>query len=244
MLHMQALCYYKQSCMLTPNDARTWNAVGTCLEKVGDIQRAKRAYWRAENVVDGDDVALVHLAHIYECEDDIQHALLCHQKLLVKHLLLLPSVASHVVESDAQNLTHQQVLHHLIYVWCLVHEYDPPASILTSVACGAATDGGAGTCVVRSIFDTTIDIYSIQLWEDDIALRSCIFLGTYFLQYSEYIHAEFFLTLASTSTLTFETKDEVGKMLQLVRCRLPPVPVSNFASACTTVDGASSSSSV
>lgn len=65
-MNYYSLYYYQRAAALKPYDARMWQALGNCYEKLGKIDEAIKSYKRSLKLSDMDPVILLRIALIYE----------------------------------------------------------------------------------------------------------------------------------------------------------------------------------
>eukprot|EP01017_Pseudomicrothorax_dubius_P025352 TRINITY_DN2732_c0_g1_i2.p1 TRINITY_DN2732_c0_g1~~TRINITY_DN2732_c0_g1_i2.p1 ORF type:complete len:160 (-),score=45.31 TRINITY_DN2732_c0_g1_i2:43-522(-) len=58
--------YFTRAGLARPKDARMWNAIGNCYEKMEKKLEAQKCYERAENCKDKEGIALHRLAKLYD----------------------------------------------------------------------------------------------------------------------------------------------------------------------------------
>ena len=60
-----ALYYFSRAVLSRPKDARMWNAMGSCYEKISKPSEAQKCYQRAESSRDREGIAMHQMGKLY-----------------------------------------------------------------------------------------------------------------------------------------------------------------------------------
>jgi anaphase-promoting complex subunit 8 len=76
-MYSYATHYYATAALAKPSDARMWNAMSNCYEKMDKNIEAKKCSERAERFKDKEGIALHKLAKLYITMDELERAATC-----------------------------------------------------------------------------------------------------------------------------------------------------------------------